>query len=86
MVLCINTIGIGKSTALQILAGKIKPNLGRYSIPPEWDELLKYFRGSELQRYFAKIVEGKLKTVIKPQYVDLIPRAMKGKVPFRVNT
>lgn len=41
--------GTGKSTALKILSGKLKPNLGRYDNPPDWEEILKYFRGSELQ-------------------------------------
>lgn len=41
--------GSGKSTALKILSGKLKPNLGRYNDPPQWEEILKYFRGSELQ-------------------------------------
>lgn len=45
----VGTNGIGKSTALKILSGKLKPNLGRYDNPPDWQEILKYFRGSELQ-------------------------------------
>ena len=45
----VGTNGIGKSTALKILSGKLKPNLGRYDDPPDWEEILKYFRGSELQ-------------------------------------
>jgi len=45
----VGTNGIGKSTALKILSGKLKPNLGRYDSPPDWEEILKYFRGSELQ-------------------------------------
>ena len=28
----VGTNGIGKSTALEILAGKVKPNLGRFSV------------------------------------------------------
>ena len=28
----VGTNGIGKSTALKILAGKLKPNLGRYDV------------------------------------------------------
>jgi ATP-binding cassette subfamily E protein 1 len=28
--------GIGKSTALKILSGKLKPNLGRFTAPPDW--------------------------------------------------
>jgi ATP-binding cassette subfamily E protein 1 len=76
----VGTNGIGKSTALKILAGKLKPNLGRFDDAPEWTEILQYFRGSELQNYFTKILEDKLRPVIKPQYVDHIPRAVKGTV------
>ncbi|XP_045504148.1 protein Pixie isoform X1 [Colias croceus] len=72
--------GIGKSTALKILAGKQKPNLGRYMDPPDWQEILSHFRGSELQNYFTKILEDDLKALIKPQYVDQIPKAVKGTV------
>lgn len=78
----VGTNGIGKSTALKILAGKQKPNLGRYEADkrPDWTEILAHFRGSELQNYFTKIVEDNLKAIIKPQYVDQIPRAVKGTV------
>ncbi|KAK9389150.1 P-loop containing nucleoside triphosphate hydrolase protein [Lipomyces mesembrius] len=76
----VGTNGIGKSTALKVLAGKLKPNLGRFESPPDWEEILKYFRGSELQNYFTKLLEDNLKAIIKPQYVDHIPRAIKGSV------
>ena len=76
----VGTNGIGKSTALKILAGKMKPNLGRHELPPDWEEILVHFRGSELQNYFTKILEDRLKATIKPQYVDHIPRAIKGTV------
>ncbi|GAA6056147.1 hypothetical protein NBRC10513_006980 [Rhodotorula toruloides] len=74
----VGTNGIGKSTALKILSGKVKPNLGRFDNPPDWQEILRYFRGSELQNYFTKVLEDNLKPLIKPQYVDHIPRAIKG--------
>jgi ATP-binding cassette subfamily E protein 1 len=77
----VGTNGIGKSTALKILAGKLKPNLGRFDDQPEWTEILQYFRGSELQNYFTKILEDKLRPTIKPQYVDHIPKALaKSKI------
>lgn len=41
---------------------------------------MKHFRGSELQNYFTRVLEDNLKAVIKPQYVDHIPRAIKGPV------
>ncbi|KAE8541480.1 hypothetical protein D1P53_002841 [Cryptococcus gattii VGV] len=73
----VGTNGIGKSTALKILSGKLKPNLGRYDDPPEWQEILKHFRGSELQNFFTKVLEDDIKAVTKPQYVDQIPRSIK---------
>lgn len=76
----VGTNGIGKSTALKILANKLKPNLGRFNNPPEYEDIMAYFRGSELQNYLKKIVENELKAVIKPQYVDIIPKAIKGTV------
>lgn len=74
----VGTNGIGKSTALKILSGKLKPNLGRYDNPPDWEDVIKYFRGSELQNYFTKLLEDDLTSVVKPQYVDQLPRALKG--------
>jgi len=68
----------GKSTALKVLAGKMKPNLGRFDNAPDWSEILAYFRGSELQTFFTRILEDTIKAIIKPQYVDHIPRAIKG--------
>ena len=72
--------GIGKSTTLKILSGEIRLNLGDYSDPPEWDEILEYFRGSTLQIYFKRMSEGNLKVIHKPQYVDMIPKVTSGKV------
>ncbi len=72
--------GIGKTTALHILSGEIKPNLGNYSEPPDWMKLIKHFRGSTLQEYFQRLSERNLKVVHKPQYVDRIPRVVSGNV------
>ncbi|KAJ4268229.1 Fe-S cluster-binding ribosome biosynthesis protein [Fusarium torreyae] len=74
----VGTNGIGKSTALKILSGKLKPNLGRHDNPPDWEDVIKHFRGSELQNYFTKLLEDDLKAVVKPQYVDQIPKAVRG--------
>ncbi|CAK7204465.1 Fe-S cluster-binding ribosome biosynthesis protein [Sporothrix eucalyptigena] len=74
----VGTNGIGKSTALKILSGKLKPNLGKYDNPPDWEDVIKYFRGSELQNYFTKLLEDDLKAIVKPQYVDQIPKAIRG--------
>lgn len=76
----VGTNGIGKSTALQILTTKLKPNLGNFEHPPGWVEILKHFKGSELQGYLSKLLENDLKAVSKPQYVDSIPKHVKGRV------
>ena len=70
----------GKTTALKILSGKLKPNLGRIEKPPEWDEVVRAFRGTELQTYFRKLVNGEIRTILKIQYVDVVPKYLKGKV------
>ncbi|KAJ2713958.1 Fe-S cluster-binding ribosome biosynthesis protein [Coemansia spiralis] len=72
--------GTGKSTALKALAGKLKLNLGRYDDPPDWTEIIKFFRGSELQNYFTKVLQDEMRAVMKPQYVDTMTRVVKGKV------
>ncbi|MEM2902204.1 MAG: ribosome biogenesis/translation initiation ATPase RLI [Candidatus Bathyarchaeia archaeon] len=72
--------GIGKSTALKILSGEIKPNLGRFTDPPEWEEVIRAYRGSTLQNYFTALSEQRLKVVSKPQHVDLIPRYVNEEV------
>jgi len=72
--------GIGKSTALKILSGEVKPNLGEYDQPPEWSGIIQHFRGSTLQDYLQKLSEKRLRVVMKPQYVDKLPQAVSGKV------
>ena len=67
--------GTGKSTALRVLSGTLKPNLGKYDNEPDWKEILKYFRGSELQNYFTKMLENNLKAKIKIQYVDSLAKS-----------
>lgn len=71
--------GIGKSTALKILAGMLKPNLGTDK-EANYDELIKYFKGSEAQFFLEKLKEEKITISYKPQQVDLIPKTSRGKV------
>ncbi|MDD1775763.1 MAG: ribosome biogenesis/translation initiation ATPase RLI [Candidatus Methanomethylicus sp.] len=72
--------GAGKSTSLKILGGEMMPNLGFYDCPPDWKSIFKFFRGSELQEYFKKLSEKKLKIVTKPQYIDEAPKKITGTV------
>ena len=70
--------GIGKSTVVNILSGIIKPNLGNYTESPEWDEILKYYSGTELKSHFEKIKDGTIKASIKPQQVYNVAEAFDG--------
>ncbi len=70
--------GMGKSTVVNILSGNLKPNLGRYENPPEWDEILKYYSGTELKQHFEKIQQDKIRASIKPQQVHHVAQAFNG--------
>jgi ATP-binding cassette subfamily E protein 1 len=72
--------GIGKTTTLKILSSEVKPNLGNYAEPPNWDEIIRQFRGSTLQDYFQRMADQKLGVALKPQYVDKIPKVVSGNV------
>jgi len=72
--------GIGKSTVLRILSGEIQPNLGEFDKKINLSEMIKMFRGTELQNYLERLENEKIKISYKPQRVDQIPKAFKGKV------
>ena len=73
--------GIGKSTAIKILASVLKPNFGDWELHETgYEELISFFKGTEAQGFFEKIKEGEIKVAYKPQQVDLIPKTTKGKV------
>jgi ATP-binding cassette, sub-family E, member 1 len=67
--------GIGKSTALRLLAGVEVPNLGEFGQPGTWDKVLEHYRGTALHAHFEKVSRGELRTAIKPQYVDRLADA-----------
>ena len=67
--------GIGKSTAVSILSGIVRPNLGKNA---SWDEVLQRFAGSALGDYLKKVADQGIKTAYKPQYVDRIPKTYSG--------
>lgn len=71
--------GIGKSTAIKILGNMLKPNLGTDK-EAAFEDVLKFFKGSEAQRFFESVRDGKVKISFKPQQVDLIAKSAKGTV------
>ena len=83
----VGTNGIGKSTALRVLSGNMKPNLGNFENPPDWKQILTFFRGNELQLFFQQMLENKMRALIKIQYVDSVaknPKAAAVKVGTRL--
>jgi len=70
--------GIGKSTALKILAGALIPNLGDYEHEPSWDRFLSYLSGREMKEHFERIAAGEMRVSMKPQAVYKVPEAWSG--------
>jgi len=71
--------GIGKSTAVNGLAGEMIPNLGKHTEDPSWDAVLERYRGSELQQFIKRLIDSEITIARKPQYVDQIPKQFDGK-------
>lgn len=60
--------GTGKTTAIKILAGELKPNLGRNDV--SWNDIIKLYRGTELYTYLKLLSENKVKIAFKKQQPD----------------
>lgn len=76
--------GIGKSTAMEILGGLLKPNLGRDG-ECSYDELIQFFKGTIAQQYFEKVKKKEIVVSYKIQQVDMISRQFSGKVRDLLN-
>jgi ATP-binding cassette subfamily E protein 1 len=72
--------GIGKSTALKILAKQIAPNLGDWRSPADFKQVIAYFKGTEMQGFLEKLHKDEVVLSYKPQQVDLIPKQFSGTV------
>lgn len=70
--------GIGKTTALNLLAGKMKPNFGERKARTQ-EEILALLPIAT-RRYFEAEGEGAKKVSYKPQMVDKLRDAYKGTV------
>ncbi len=72
--------GIGKTTALKILSGRLTPNLGKFDQPAEWNAVVEKYRGKEAFSFFDRLARNEVKISLKPQQVDKLPQAEKGRV------
>jgi len=68
--------GIGKTTAIQILAGLLKPNFGSedHDENQSFDELIDKFKGTEAQLFFEKLKRKEITISYKLQKVDLLAK------------
>ena len=73
--------GMGKSTAVNLLSGSIKPNLGDWrDASPDWEEVIQAFPRGELRDYLALLSEEGVTIAVKPQYIDRLPKIFDGEV------
>jgi ATP-binding cassette, sub-family E, member 1 len=72
--------GIGKTTAIKILSGQIIPNLGEIKKEGSWEKVLEYYAGTELHDHFKQVANNQVTSIVKPQYVDKLPKIAKGKI------
>lgn len=75
--------GTGKTTAIKILAGELKPNLGRDKV--EWNEIIKLYRGTELYNYLKLLAENKLRAAFKRQQPDELLARFKSLDEIHIN-
>jgi len=71
---------LGKTTTMNILSGVLTPNFGDMERKNDQDFVIEKFSKSIMGQYFRDLYSGKTKAVLKNQYVDLIPRVVKGTV------
>ncbi|NBX76454.1 MAG: ATP-binding cassette domain-containing protein, partial [Proteobacteria bacterium] len=71
--------GIGKTTIVQILTGKIKPNFEDFDNTYSTDSIINKFKGSEMHKYMTKLYNNELKISVKPQHVESLISFVKSK-------
>jgi len=73
--------GMGKSTAINALSGRIVPNLGDWSNKtPDWEDIIEILPRGELRDFLIAVKDQKIKIAVKPQNVDKIPKRIDGTV------
>ncbi|MFN3804726.1 MAG: ribosome biogenesis/translation initiation ATPase RLI [Pyrobaculum sp.] len=71
---------LGKTTMAKILTGELTPNLCNPDGKTTPEDVVRQFKGTELQTYFMELYSKRLRTVHKIQYIELIPMYLKGTV------
>ena len=72
---------MGKSTAINALSGRLKPNLGDWTNKePHWEDIIETLPRGELRDFFISVKDGNIKVAVKPQNVDKLPKRVTGTV------
>ena len=73
--------GMGKSTAISALSGRIVPNLGDWlNQEADWDDVVDSLPKGELRDFFIAVQKGAVRVAVKPQNVDKLPKRISGTV------
>jgi len=73
--------GMGKSTAINALSGRMIPNLGDWlNKEADWDDVIESLPRGELRDFFVAVKKGDIRVALKPQNVDRLPKKIKGTV------
>ena len=73
--------GMGKSTAINALSGRMIPNLGDWlNKDADWDDIIESLPRGELRDFFISVEKGDIKVALKPQNVDRLPKKIQGTV------
>ncbi|MDD5162816.1 MAG: ribosome biogenesis/translation initiation ATPase RLI [Candidatus ainarchaeum sp.] len=72
--------GIGKTTALRVLAGQLVPNFSVFEKPADYKKAIESFKGKELQGFFERLSKKQIRLSYKPQKVDELAEIFKGRV------
>jgi ATP-binding cassette subfamily E protein 1 len=72
--------GIGKSTVMQILSNKIKPNFEEFKNPIKMDkDIVSKFKGTEMHKFMEMLYAGDIDVSIKPQHVETLIKVLNVK-------
>jgi len=74
--------GIGKTTVLNIISGKLKPNFGNSDVKPvqiKWKDVIKNIRESEMRNHFISLSRNGRKIAYKEQVLRVLFEKYHGK-------
>ena len=74
--------GIGKTTVLNIISGKLKPNFGNSDLKPaqiKWKDVIKNIRESEMRNHFLSLSRNGRKIAYKEQVLRVLFEKYHGK-------